>query len=245
MRFFVNAVLSTDNSLTLPDTVYHHWVKVLRAKIGDKAVLFNGQGGEFTATLTQINKKTAEVMIGEFCSNNRTPHQKITLAQAISKGERMDYTIQKACEMGVSCVYPIISERSERLRYERDTKKLTHWQNVAISACEQCGLNIIPKIRSPVTFDEFIQHCQDDLKLIMTLPSNHTAFHPKLPLPQKISIVVGPEGGFCTDELNLAQQNGFLAWAIGERVLRTETAGIVAMAGLFVLAQQSNLSAQL
>ena len=147
--------------------------------------------------------------------------------------------------MGVSCVYPIISERSERLRYERDTKKLTHWQNVAISACEQCGLNIIPKIMSPVTFDEFIQHCQDDLKLIMTLPSDHTAFHPKLPLPQKISIVIGPEGGFCTDELNLAQQNGFLAWAIGERVLRTETAGIVAMAGLFVLAQQSNLSAQL
>lgn len=238
MRFFVDFPLKTGEILTLPDTVYHHWVKVLRAKIDDDAILFNGQGGEFHATLIHIDKKTAKVQIGQFYTNNRTPNHKITLAQAMSKGERMDYTVQKACEMGVSTIIPIISEHSERLRYERDNKKLIHWQNIAVSACEQCGMNIIPKIMPPITLAEFIQNCQDELKLMMALPADNATFYPKMPLPDNISLLVGPEGGFSADEIALAHQYGFLSWAIGERVLRTETAGVVAMAGLAVLSNQ-------
>ncbi|UNU73630.1 16S rRNA (uracil(1498)-N(3))-methyltransferase [Moraxella nasovis] len=233
-RFFVDLPLTVNQSLTLPDDVYHHWCKVLRAKIGDAATLFNGQGGEYTAVITDIDKRRAVVMLTHFNPNNRTTYQHITLAQAMSKGERMDYTIQKACEMGVFAIQLIITERSERLRYERDLKKLSHWQAVAISACEQCGLNIIPKILPPVELDEFLANCHDTLKLVMALSSDKHVYTPA-PLPNSISILIGPEGGLSENEIAKACSHGFLTWTLGERILRTETAGIVTMASLFMI----------
>lgn len=239
MRFFVDMPLSTDETLTLPDDVHHHWCKVLRANVGDVATLFNGQGGEYTATLIDIHKKHACVKIGGFSPINRSPAHKITLLQAISKGERMDYTIQKACELGVSAIQLITTERSERLRYERDQKKLEHWQKIAISACEQCGLNLIPCILSPITLSECVANCQDELKILMSLSDDRHRFNPKTTLPPTISLLVGAEGGLSDDEIALCHEHGFLAWTIGERVLRTETAGVVGLAGLHVIGQQS------
>ncbi|MDO5650981.1 MAG: 16S rRNA (uracil(1498)-N(3))-methyltransferase [Moraxella sp.] len=233
-RFFINSPLNAGQSLQLSDTVYHHWCKVLRAKIGDTAILFNGTGGEYTATLTDISKQFATVHITDHNLIDRTLPYHITLAQAISKGERMDYTIQKACEMGVSAIQLIISERSDRLRYERDNKKLAHWQGIAIAACEQCGMNIIPQILAPISLVEYVANCTDKLKLVMALGSSN--FAPSTPLADTISILVGAEGGLTDDETNLAITHGFAPWTLGERILRTETAGIVAMASLQMLA---------
>lgn len=232
MRFFVEMPLATGETVVLPDGVAHHWGKVLRAKVGDVAVLFNGQGGEYTAMLTHLDKKGASVQIGDYNPINRTLPYHVTLAQAMSKGERMDYTIQKACEMGVSAIQLVVSERSERLRYERDNKKLTHWQSVAISACEQCGLNIIPQILPPIALADYVQSCTDELKLILSLSDECHRYTPS-PLPERISLLVGSEGGLSDDEIALAHEQGFLSWTLGERILRTETAGVVAMASLW------------
>lgn len=235
MRFFVDMPLHPHDNITLPDDVSHHWCKVLRATVGDVATLFNGQGGEYTATLTDINKKHARAMIGAFHAVNRNPPHQITLLQAISKGERMDYTIQKACELGVHAIQLITTERSDRLRYERDQKKLEHWQKVAISACEQCGLNLIPRVLPPITLHECVANCQDELKILMSLSDDRHRFDPKTALPPTISLLVGAEGGLSDDEITLCHEHGFLAWTIGERVLRTETAGVAGLAGLQVL----------
>lgn len=235
MRFFVDLPLEGQHSLTLPDNIYHHWCRVLRGKIGDTATLFNGKGGEYLATLTHIDKKNATAELGAFNPINRMPAYQITLAQAISKGERMDYTIQKACELGVFAIQPIVSERSERLRYERDNKKLLHWQQVAISACEQCGLNIVPPILPPIALNDYLVACHDPLKLIMAVNPLADSFDVHQRLPAHISILVGAEGGFSDDEIAIACQHGFTPWTLGERILRTETASVVAMASLQML----------
>lgn len=235
MRFFVDTHLSLDKTFTLPDDVYHHWCKVLRASIGDDAILFNGQGGEYSVTLSHLDKKSAIVHITDFNPINRTPPHQVTLAQAMSKGERMDYTIQKATELGVHQIQLIATERSERLRYERDHKKLAHWQKIAISACEQCGLNIVPKILAPLPLNDYLSTCTDDLKIVLSPPTNER-FRPKAPLPKHVSVLVGAEGGLSDDEISLCHRHGFVSWTVGERVLRTETAGVVALAGLQVIA---------
>ena len=229
MRFFVDTDLSAHKTLTLPDDVYHHWCKVLRANVGDGAILFNGQGGEYDATLTHLDKKSALVHITNFNPINRTPPYRLTLIQAMSKGERMDYTIQKATELGVHQIQLITTKRSERLRYERDHKK------IAISACEQCGLNIVPKVLAPIAQSDCLSACTDDLKIVLSPPTNER-FMPKAPLPRHISVLVGAEGGLSDDEISLCHRHGFVSWAVGERVLRTETAGVVALAGLQVIA---------
>lgn len=235
MRFFVYENLTVGQNLTLPNSVYHHWCKVLRAKVGERATLFNGKGGEYLACLIHIDKKGAQVHLEAFDPINRTSALQITLAQAISKGERMDYTIQKTCELGVSAIQPIISERSERPRYERDQKKLIHWQNIAISACEQCGLNIVPQILPPMTLTDYLSTSSDPLKLVMAVHPLSHSFDISQSLPERISLLVGAEGGLSADEIAKACQHGFVPWTIGERILRTETAGVVAMASLQML----------
>lgn len=238
-RFFIDIPLSINNTIVLSDEIYHHWIKVLRANINDTAVLFNGQGGEYTAQLIDINKKQATVMINSFYPINRTLPYKVTLAQAISKADHMDYTVQKSCELGVHSIQLISTERSERLRYERDAKKLIHWQKIAISACEQCGLNIIPKILPPIALSDYLTICQDTLKIIMSLPNKdcHHFTPNTIPLPTTISLLVGAEGGLSDNEIRLCHLHGFLSWTIGERILRTETASVAALASLQVLKQ--------
>ncbi|WP_066803882.1 16S rRNA (uracil(1498)-N(3))-methyltransferase [Moraxella oblonga] len=239
MRFFVEMPLNVGDEVILPDDVYHHWVKVLRANVGDVATLFNGQGGEYTTTLISMDKKGAFVQVNDFDPTNRTLPYRVTLYQAISKGDRMDYTIQKATELGVHQIQLITSERSDRLRYERDNKKLAHWQKIAISACEQCGLNIIPTILPPMSLADGVATCQDNLKIIMNLSDEHHRFDPSRldALPTTIALLVGAEGGLSDDEIALCHRHGFLSWTIGERVLRTETAGVAGLVGLQVLGQ--------
>lgn len=227
-RFYIDATLACNTQIELTETVFHHWVKVLRAKVNDEATLFNGLGGEYNAKIIEIHKKSAVVEITTHLAINRTPQFNATLGQVMSKGDRMDYAIQKAVELGVSDIQLLTSERCEmRLKYERDQKKIEHWQGIAIAACEQCGLNIVPKIHPPITLQKWLQSDLPPTKLVLA-PNNNTA-NPLQNADPSIALLIGPEGGLSDTEIEQAQQHGFTAWCIGERVLRTETAPIVAL----------------
>lgn len=227
-RFYIDAPLAVDTQLELTALVFHHWVKVLRAQVGDHATLFNGQGGEYHARLTEINKKTAMVQIESHLSDNRTPAFRSVLGQVMSKGDRMDYAIQKATELGVYQIQLLTSERCEmRLKYERDQKKIDHWQAIAIAACEQSGLNIIPEVLAPLSLSEWLASELPESRLV--LAPNKTQHNVLDAVGTEIALLIGPEGGLSDAEIESANAVGFKNWCIGERVLRTETAPVVAL----------------
>ncbi|MBF7683068.1 16S rRNA (uracil(1498)-N(3))-methyltransferase [Acinetobacter sp. B5B] len=227
-RFYIDTALACNTHVELTETVFHHWIKVLRAKINDQAILFNGLGGEYEATVIEINKKNAIVEITAYNPDNRTPSFKATLGQVMSKGDRMDYAIQKAVELGVHDIQLLTSERCEmRLKYERDQKKIEHWQNIAIAACEQCGLNIVPTVHAPLTLNDWLMSDLPETKLVLA-PNNRTE-NPLHNAKHTLALLIGPEGGLSDTELEHTQEYGFVPWCIGERVLRTETAPITAL----------------
>ena len=227
-RFYIETDLAVNTTVELTETVFHHWVKVLRAKLGETATLFNGQGGEYYVTLSEIDKKSAQVFVDGFSANNRTPAKSTLLGQVMSKGDRMDYAIQKAVELGVTEIQLLTSERCEmRLKYDRDQKKIDHWQGIAIAACEQCGLNIVPKILAPLSLQDWLKTVLPTTKLVLApekeqsnvLENTSTDF----------ALLIGPEGGLSEAEIEQANLVGFKNWCIGDRILRTETAPIVAL----------------
>ena len=227
-RFYIDADLTVDVSLELTETVFHHWVKVLRAQVGESATLFNGQGGEYDVTLTEVDKKSATVSVNAFNPANRTPKFQALLGQVMSKGDRMDYAIQKAVELGVSEIQLLTSDRCEmRLKYDRDQKKLDHWQGIAIAACEQCGLNIVPEILAPMSLEKWLDTELPNTKLVLAPNKDETDVLAEATLD--LVLLIGPEGGLSEAEISTANQKGFLNWCIGERVLRTETAPVVAL----------------
>lgn len=234
-RFYVDMPLQAHSQITLPETVFHHWIRVLRAQIGEQATLFNGQGGEYSAELIEINKKHATVQLQDFNDTNREAPYQVTLGQVMSKGDRMDYAIQKAVELGVSAIQLLISERCEmRLKYDRDQKKLDHWQQVAIAACEQCGLNRVPQVLAPLSIEQWFTQLNEISSLKLVLAPSLQPFKFSTPFPSQIHLLIGPEGGLSEAEINLAKQHHFQAWTIGERILRTETAPVVALTAVMI-----------
>ena len=228
-RFYIETELNTGNTIELTESVFHHWVRVLRAKELDQAIFFNGKGGEYIVTLTEINKKNAFVSIDQFNPIDRTAPAKVILGQVMSKGDRMDYAIQKATELGVTTIQLLTSERCEmRLRYERDQKKLDHWQGIAIAACEQCGMNIVPKILAPLRLEDWFNSNLPATKLV--LAPNKDQVDVLNNVSKDLALLIGPEGGLSEAEINAANAVGFENWCIGSRVLRTETAPVVALA---------------
>lgn len=227
-RFYIETDLAVDTLVELTETVFHHWVKVLRAQIGEQATLFNGQGGEYEVELTDISKKSAIVKVNNFNPINRVTKFSTLLGQVMSKGDRMDYAIQKAVELGVSKIQLLTSERCEmRLKYDRDQKKLDHWQGIAIAACEQCGLNIVPEILAPLSLEQWLTSELPTTRLV--LAPNKEEVNVLANVTTNLALLIGPEGGLSDTEINNANQKGFINWCIGERVLRTETAPVVAL----------------
>lgn len=227
-RFYIETDLAVDTLGELTETVFHHWVKVLRAQIGEQATLFNGQGGEYEVELTDISKKSAIVKVNNFNPINRVTKFSTLLGQVMSKGDRMDYAIQKAVELGVSKIQLLTSERCEmRLKYDRDQKKLDHWQGIAIAACEQCGLNIVPEILAPLSLEQWLTSELPTTRLV--LAPNKEEVNVLANVTTDLALLIGPEGGLSDTEINNANQKGFINWCIGERVLRTETAPVVAL----------------
>ena len=228
-RFYIEAELNTGNTIELTESVFHHWVRVLRAKEQEQAIFFNGKGGEYRVTLTEINKKNAFVSVDHFEPADRTPPFKVVLGQVMSKGDRMDYAIQKAVELGVTNIQLLTSERCEmRLKYDRDQKKIDHWQGITIAACEQCGMNIVPKILAPLRLEDWLNSDLPTTKLVLAPNKNQVDVLNNA--SKDLALLIGPEGGLSEAEINAANAVGFENWCIGSRVLRTETAPVVALA---------------
>ncbi len=290
-RFFYNQpnLLQVGSTLPLTEDIFHHWCKVLRASMGEQALFFDGQGGEYTVTLTDITKKQALVTINDFNPINRALPFTVNIALVMSRGERMDYAIQKATELGVSSIQLLTSQHGEvRLKADQADKKLAHWQQVAVSACEQCGLNIVPNLLAPKAFSDWIDEpagvptSSNVTKLILAVPPDDSGvvtscnqiegsdiehsdiehndiepIAPYTPYPNPLPhitnqfrqcslaqfwLLIGAEGGFSAQEITQAIERDFMPWQIGERVLRTETAPVVALSSLLTLHQTLTLA---
>lgn len=231
MRFFSPLPLVAHSEIILPDEIAHHLVRVLRSEAGTRFFLFDGSGGMHEAELVEAGKKNARARLLDFTPDNRQSPLHTHLGQVMSKGDRMDYAIQKATELGVSEITPLTSERCElRLRgEERADKKLEHWRRVAISACEQCGRNSLPLIHEPVAMADWVKSVAAELKLVLAPVSSG---EPPALAGRSAALLIGPEGGLSSSEITLAEQQGFLPWQLGPRVLRTETAPVVALSVL-------------
>lgn len=234
-RIYIDAELTVNSTLDLPDDAAHHVARVLRMRTGETISTFNGQGGEYLATLDQISKSSVTANITEFDPTDRESPLAITLAQGISRGDKMDFTIQKAVELGVSHIAPITTQRGNvHLDEKRWTKKQAHWQKIIISACEQCGRNRLPTLAPVENLQTWASHDQAALKLVLDPHSEHalsTQFA-DAEAPQSVSFVIGPEGGLSPDEITQLKNLGFLGIRLGPRVFRTETAALAVIAML-------------
>ena len=226
-RFFVDQPLSLGQH-DLPEAQAHYIGRVLRHAAGDAVQLFDGSGQEYLGELVEVGKKAVRVELREQLAGQAESPLRIHLGQGLSRGERMDWAIQKATELGVSEITPIVSERCEvRLKDERADKRLAHWRQVAISACEQCGRSVLPVIHSPITLAEWQGHVQAELKLVLHPVAAPLESHAR---PHSLAFLIGPEGGLSEAEVAQAKAAGFHAARLGPRVLRTETAPVVALA---------------
>lgn len=233
-RVYVKDSLPRQGDYQLGEESSHYLCKVLRMLAGRELLLFDGSGYEFTATLLKAGKKAAQVTITSARAVDRESPLQSTLGIGISRGERMDWVIQKATELGVSAITPLFTERCEvKLSGERLTKKIEHWRQIATSACEQCQRNRLPTIDEPQKMSDFCSSSTDALKLVLHHKSQTTLS--ELPKPASVTFIIGPEGGLTQAELELAQSHGFLATALGPRVVRTETAPLMALTAAQVL----------
>lgn len=227
-RIYQSISLSINQRLSLSDQASHHLARVLRAKVGDEVILFNGQGGEYNAVITHISKKNVEVDVLKFIDKERESPIQLCLAQGIARGEKMDFIIQKSIELGVNTIAPLLTERCNvRLDAEREAKRLKHWQSIAISACEQSGRNRIPEILAPQSLANWLSTVKADIRFVL---SPHV--HEKLNVDKSsrsIALLIGSEGGLSDNEVALAHQFQFQNLQLGPRVLRTETATIAAL----------------
>lgn len=233
-RFYLPAPLAPHTTFSLPDNIVRH-IHVLRLNAGDNITLFNGTGSDFAATLQTIGKRHAECHIhAQRQPENESPLA-ITLVQAISSGERMDFTLQKSVELGVRAIQPIISERCVvRLSGERADKRVQRWQDIVIAACEQSGRSIVPTVQPIVSFSDYLRQMSPELHLMMSLRRT-TTLRDITPAPQTLRLMIGPEGGWTPAEEQAALAAGVQTITLGKRVLRTETAAMAAMAAMQVL----------
>ena len=225
-RFFIDAPLSIGQH-ELPEAQAHYIGRVLRLAAGDAVQLFDGSGQEFLGELVEVGKKVVRVELREAVAGMAESSLRVHLGQGLSRGERMDWAIQKATELGVAQITPLVSERCEvRLKDERADKRLAHWRQVAISACEQCGRSVIPEIQAPVSLADWQRQVEADLKLVLHPVAEPLSSHAT---PQSLVFLIGPEGGLSDAEVEAAKAAGFHAARLGPRVLRTETAPVVAL----------------
>lgn len=236
-RFYCSPPLPTGGSFELPPDAAHHAARVLRLREGSRVEIFDGIGNECRGAISEIGGK--RVTVGDISAvhiDRESPLQTV-LAQAMSSSEKMDWVIQKATELGVTEIQPLDTERSVAiLSAERAARRLEHWRQTAISACEQCGRNVLPKIHAPLDIMAWLQQVEKlpDAKFIL-LPEDVATLHSQTKPQGRTILLIGAEGGFTRAESDAAQHCGFTAIRMGARVLRTETAAIVGLAALQML----------
>jgi 16S rRNA (uracil1498-N3)-methyltransferase len=231
-RIYYPFELSTDTYVTLTDDATNHLANVLRAKTGQALVLFNGDGSEYSAQLSEVTKRKVVVHIDSKISISIESPLSIHLGQGISRGDRMEWVIQKSIELGVTEITPLITERcGVKLSKERWSKKHEQWQKLSIAACEQCGRNVLPLLHAPIIFTDWIGLSTNQVRLTLHPRAEKAFRHVTMPAAGA-RLLIGPEGGFSEQEIYQTEQNGFQTIQLGPRVLRTETAAIAAISAL-------------
>ena len=228
-RVYTAQALRSDTSFELEPGPSQHLSRVLRMKPGDSIILFDGTGGQYPAIISALGRKCVVAITADLDPVERESGLCLHLGIAISRGERMDWVVQKATELGVNTITPLRSERTEvRLSGERAGKKLRHWQQIATSACEQCGRNRLPNIQPAQDLAQWISGVEADTRLVL----HHRASSAQTDAtsPSSIALLVGPEGGLSPEEITAAEQAQFSSLQLGPRVLRTETAPLAAIA---------------
>lgn len=238
-RFFSPQLLPGSTAvgtvIDLPEAVFRHAVKVLRLREGEELTLFDGSGGEYRARLAELGKSTASAELLDWQPTEREAPFAITLIQAVQAAEKMDWTVQKAVELGVARIQPAESRRSVvRLSGDRAAKRIEHWQGVAVAACEQCGRNRVPEVAPLLSVEQALSaSAVDELKLFFS-PVGAVALSELTPTA-RMTLLVGAEGGLDPAEEAAARVAGFVPVQLGPRVLRTETAGLAALAAIHAL----------
>ncbi len=238
-RLYFSGELQPGRKCLLPRSQARHAVRVLRLKAGEEIILFNGDGAEYRAVIERPTEDGLVVQVRESQAADREAPLPVTLAQGVSSGERMDFTLQKAVELGVAAIQPLVTSRSiVRLDAERAAKRLAHWQGVVIAACEQCGRNRVPRVEPLRAIDEWTRALAREPAAgvrVLLSPRASTALR-NLERPEAgVLLLAGPEGGLAPEEERDALAAGFSAVRLGPRVLRTETAALAALAALQAL----------
>ncbi len=227
-RIYTAQALGPEQEIVLEKNASNHLLKVLRMEAGRSLILFNGDGHEYAASIVRIDKKQAVIFTNDCNHRPNNSPMSVEIAIGISKGDRLDWVVQKATELGVNGVYPLYTSRCEiKLDKAREEKKRANWTQIAISACEQCQRNTLPEIHQPMSLNEYLDHCDTECKFVMHHRAD--ASLEASSRPKSLSFVIGPEGGLDDQEINDAQAHGFKTLSLGNRVLRTETAPIVAL----------------
>ena len=216
-------------TVELESAAARHVSGALRLQSGATITLFNGSGGEFLAVIDSSDRKRVTVIPTEYNPREAESPLQVHLGIVMSRGERMDWVVQKATELGVQSMTPLTSERCEvRLKQDRADKKILHWRQIARSACEQCGRNRVPDIGKILTLADWADASTAQLKLVLHHRSENSAL--ESPAPSSVALLIGPEGGLTETEIQASERYGFLPLALGTRVLRTETAPLAALA---------------
>lgn len=236
-RLYIDIPLAANQIISISGEPLNYLANVLRLKVGAEVSIFNGQGGEFAATISELSKREAQLLLGDFQDNNNESPLEITLVQGISRGERMDFTLQKATELGITRIIPLFTERcTVNLKGERLEKRIKHWQGIVRSACEQSGRNSIPQMEPAQYFDEFIQNSnQPEHSYLLLDPESTQSLTAITTAPTAVTLLIGTEGGFSSRERKLAYANAYQGVQLGPRILRTETAAIAAISAMQVL----------
>lgn len=228
-RIFVEQQLSVEQSVNLGADASNHVVNVLRLKNHSPIVLFNGDGNEYPAQLTHVGRREATAQVDAKLHMSCESPLPIHLGQGVSKGDRMDFVLQKSVELGVSEITPLLTERCVvKLNQERWQKKLQQWQKIIISACEQCGRNTLPKLNSPQEFGSWIAQSTNQLRLTLH-PKAEKSIAGIRPTPHGVRLLIGPEGGLSEQEIYQTEEHGFQQVLLGPRILRTETAALTSI----------------
>ena len=230
-RIYTDNTLITDQQIDLDKKASRHIVKVLRLNAGESLSVFNGDGRDYSAVLVR-SAKTATIRITGSRNNPTESPLKVTLAQGISRGDRMDYCLQKSVELGVHAIQPLMTEKSSiKLDVERLDKKHRHWREILISACEQCGRSVVPQLAGATTLKDWLDHYDKAVPLQVLQPDATTALA-RAQSAIQCTVAIGPESGFSARELALFKQVGAQTYSLGPRVLRTETAAVAALSVL-------------
>lgn len=234
-RFFCPQPLAPNSLAELPSAAAHHALRVLRLGAGDPVTLFNGEGGEYPGRIAEAGR-AVRVQLGDWHAVERESPLDMTLAQALPSGDKMDFVVQKAVELGVARIQPLASSRSVvRLAGERAARRVEHWRQVAISACEQCGRNRLPEIAPILDLRQWLGQLAQDNEIRRLLLSPQGGRRPRELAGRRFLLLVGPEGGLDKEEAAAARLAGFADLSLGPRILRTETAGPAALAALGAL----------